>query len=81
MREAEYVVFLHMRSDLLSVDLSGQLVRNEHHYDVAGLSGFLDVHDLQPCGFSLLGMCRARTQSNHHVASALVQVHRVGVAL
>ena len=76
----------HVGSHLLVVDVGAQLIRNQHHDNVAGLGSFFHFHDLEVLvGGSELGgllpVGRALAQTDNDIDAALGQVLGMGVAL
>lgn len=84
--EGQGLALGHVRGDLLVVDVGAQLVRHQHHHDVAGLGGLLHFHhaEIGTGGGELLRLGPvggALPQAHHHVDTALGQVLRMGMAL
>ena len=84
--EGQGLALGHVGGDLAVVDVSAQLVGNQHHHNVAGLGSLFDFHDLEVLvgggelrGFLPVG--RAFAQTDDDVDAALGQVFGVGVAL
>ena len=76
----------HVRSHLLVVDISAQLIGHQHHDNVASLGSLFHFHDLEvgvsSCELgSLFPVGRALAQADHDIDAALGQVLRVGMAL
>ena len=76
----------HVRSHLLVVDISAQLIGHQHHDNVASLGSLFHFHDLEVgvsrCELgSLFPVGRALAQADHDIDAALGQVLRVGMAL
>ena len=69
MTEGKALAFAHghVRSDLLVVDVSAQLIGDQHHDDVACLGSLLDLHDLE------VGMSRSKLRSLFPVSRTLAQ--------
>ena len=76
----------HVGGHLTVVDIRGQLVRHQHHDDVAGGGRLLYLHDaevgvLGSKGGGLFPVAGALAQAHHHVHAAFGQVLGMGVAL
>ena len=67
MCESQSLALGHVGSDLLVVDVSAQLIGDQHHDDVAGLGSLLDLHDLE------VGMSRSKLRSLFPVSRTLAQ--------
>ena len=86
MGESQGFALGHIGCHLAVVDVGAQLVGHQHHDHVAGLGGFLDLHDLEVfMGLGELGslfpVAGAFAQADDHVDAALGQVLGVGMAL
>ena len=75
------VAFLHVRSDLVIIDISGDFIGNEHHDDVGSLRSFLDFHNGQAGSFSLSDARAGGTKTDDDVHAALLQVLRMRMTL
>jgi len=76
----------HIRSNLLVVDVGAQLIGNQHHDHIAGLSSLFHFHDLEVVvgGSELGSLCpvsRTLAQADDDVDAALGQVFGVCMAL
>ena len=76
----------HMGGDLLVVDIGTQFVGHQHHDDITGCGGLLDLHDFEVGvlggelgGFLPVG--RTLAQADDDVDAAFGQVLGMGVAL
>ena len=65
--ESQSLALGHVGSDLLVVDVSAQLIGDQHHDDVAGLGSLLDLHDLE------VGMSCSELRSLFPVSGTLAQ--------
>ena len=86
MCECKRIAFLHMRCDELVVDISGALIRYEHHDDVACFRSAFDIHDLEVrmcfCELgSLFPVAASFTKSDNDVYAALCEVFRMCMSL
>ena len=84
--EHKNVAILHMRSNLLVVDICSELIGNEHHYDISSLCSLFNLHHLEvgvsSCEVSsLLPMSASLAQTDDYVAAALSKVHGMCVTL
>ena len=84
--EGQSLALGHVRSDLLVVDVSAQLIGNQHHDDVACLGCLLDLHDLEVlvccCELrSLFPVSGTLAQTDDDVDAALGEVLGMSVAL
>ena len=85
-REGQGLALGHVRSDLLVVDICAELIRHEHHDDIAGLGCLLDLHHMEVrAGLSelrrLLPVTRALTKTDHDIHAALCEVLGMRMAL
>ena len=84
--ESQSLALGHVGSDLLVVDVSAQLIGDQHHDDVAGLGSLLDLHDLE-VGMScselrgLFPVSRTLAQADDDIDAALSEVLGMCVAL
>ena len=86
MCESQSLALGHVGSDLLVVDVSAQLIGDQHHDDVAGLGSLLDLHDLEvgmSCSElrSLFPVSRTLAQADDDIDAALSEVLGMCVAL
>ena len=84
--ESQSLALGHVGSDLLVVDVSAQLIGDQHHDDVAGLGSLLDLHDLEvgmSCSElrSLFPVSRTLAQADDDIDAALGEVLGMCVAL
>ena len=84
--ESQSLALGHVGSDLLVVDVSAQLIGDQHHDDVAGLGSLLDLHDLEVgmrCSElrSLFPVSRTLAQADDDIDAALSEVLGMCVAL
>ena len=84
--ESQSLALGHVGSDLLVVDVSAQLIGDQHHDDVAGLGSLLDLHDFE-VGMScselrgLFPVSRTLAQANDDIDAALSEVLGMCVTL
>ena len=81
-REHQRRAVLHVRGEMLPVDVGLQLVGRQHHDDVGPLGGLGDVHDLELLLLGLGGRGRALAERDRDVLDAAVaEVERVRMTL
>ena len=81
-REHQRRAVLHVRMQMIGVDLGLQLVGREHHHHVGPFGGLGHFHDLELLGLGLLDALRILPQRHGNVLDAgIAQVERVRMPL
>ncbi len=81
-REGQRRAGLHVRAELLAIQVALALIRGQHHHDVGPFGALGRVHDLQAGGLGLGHAGGAGAQADGEVLhAAVLQVLRMGVAL
>ena len=81
MSKSQCLALSQIRSDVLTVDLSLNLVVDQHHNDISPLRSFLHSLNSQTGLLGLSPVLGAGAQADTHIAAGILQVQSMSVTL